>query len=142
MSSRKLATMFLLLVLAILVLGMSFCLDWIQENRTPVVRPSPAQPIYVLGRKKAYDDALLEGKKPLCPGPIPLLYGGALAFKSAAEARQHLVKYPKAYPRSQYDVYRLSGDFALDTCEKADLRGAPIHITTCSMQVEAKAGNR
>ena len=142
MSSRKLVLIFLLGLLGVLTLGLSASLTWIKRNREPVVRQAPAQPLYVLGVRKVYDNELQQGKKPLCPGPIPLLYNGMMAFRSVEEARTYMIKHPTAYPRRQYDVYRTSGDFALDTRAIHGADGTTLHVITSPVLVEGKGSAR
>lgn len=87
---------------------------WFMHYRTPMVRGEVASPMFTVAGPN-YGVALASGGSPVVLGPLPgsAFYAGELAFRQPEEATQWLAQSGKA--NKGWRVYRLSGDFELDT---------------------------
>jgi hypothetical protein len=80
---------------------------------TPTRRDAVRLPIYTIGDEN-YAKVLSAGQNVVKLGPLPLnLYPGGVAFQNYEDAAQHLGELDQK--NTGWDVYRLSGDFELDT---------------------------
>ncbi len=82
---------------------------------TPTFRESIQVPIFTVGDQN-YSRAIDSGKNVVKLGPLPLgIYSGGIAFRNYEGAAKHLKSLHKQ--DAGWGVYRLSGDFQLDTYE-------------------------
>lgn len=82
---------------------------------TPTLRNSIQTPVFTIGDHN-YALAMHENKKVVKFGPLPFgIYPGGIAFRDHKVAAEHLDDLGKR--KDGWGVYRLSGDFQLDTYE-------------------------
>jgi hypothetical protein len=80
---------------------------------TPVRRENIQTPIFTIG-DETYATALNDGRSVVKFGALPFgLYSGGMAFDNDQDARNCLAEF--GHPDDGWGVYRLSGDFQLDT---------------------------
>jgi hypothetical protein len=105
---KRIAWTFAALAAVVVLAGVSF-----SSFATPLRRETIQTPIYTIGDGN-YSRALDDGKNIVKFGPLPLgLYTGGIAFDNQEDAWNHLREVGKQ--NDGWGVYRLSGDFDLDT---------------------------
>ncbi len=110
----------------VLILVALSSLVWlgVKDAIAPVMRSDVDSPIFTVGDGH-YRDALASGSQVLKFGRLFWgIYPGGLAFESAEAATQylHLHKEELETISSDWSVYRLSGEYQLDTYVKDDQR--------------------
>lgn len=112
--------------LTLALIGLQFLAIYLQ----PVSRPEIATPIYVVAAPRAAE-SLSSGQPVVCWGRLPLgLYNGQRAFTSSLEALDYLQQ--RGLLSRGYAVYRVSGDFQLDTHQVGErhFTGRTMRITS------------
>jgi hypothetical protein len=106
-------TLTLLLTLALVV---GVCAYEVARAAKPTLRQDPAHPLYTIGERTSYSAALADKTRVLKFGPMFWgLYPGGLAFETPQKARDYLRE--NDWDAARWSVYRLSGDYALDTAQ-------------------------
>lgn len=111
------------ILIAVVVLLVLFVWSGVKDSLSPTIRGEITMPIYTLGDGN-YGKALAEEKKIVKFGPMFWgLYPGGLAFASVEDAKAYLAANAAEFNSLSKDwqVYRLSGDFLLDTRKEGDL---------------------
>ena len=104
---RRIAVVSVVFVALVAVGGLVF-----KHYATPMRRDNINVPVYTVGDAN-YAAALNEGKNIVKFGRLPFgIYPGGIAFDDPLQARENLKEIGK---EADWDVYQLSGDFALDT---------------------------
>lgn len=117
---RRLAVTALCLVIVMVIGGLSF-----KRFVTPVMRSEVERSLYTVGDAN-YEAALNNGKNIVKFGRLPFgLYAGGLAFSDPQEAWEYLQIIGKD---QEWGVYRLSGDFELDTKLVEDQRYTTVSL--------------
>ncbi len=117
---------------AAVLLGIVFLLGllgyvWFQNHARPYQRSNIDASLFTVG-DASYAQAMEDGKQVVTIGRMPLgLYPGGLAFSDPEDARQYLRDQNQT---GQWGIYRLSGDYGLDT---TDVNGQ--RYTTRSLMV-------
>ena len=85
-----------------------------QSYATPTIRENVGSPIYTIG-DPGYAKAIENGKNIVKFGPLPFgFYTGGIAFENQQDADLYITGNKK---NDGWGVYRLSGDFEIDTYE-------------------------